>query len=268
MRIAALISGGVDSAVTVHKLVEEGHDVDLFYIRIGMDDDSGDCSAEEDIEMCNLIARRYGLRLEVVPLHKEYWEHVMNVALEKARSGLTPNPDMACNRVIKFGYFEERAGKNYDLTATGHYATTLTGADGLTYLGTAVDPVKDQTDFLASITYGQLCHAMFPIGNLPKSEVRRIALEANLPNARRRDSQGICFLGNINSASAPALSSRSRLAANSANTADYGSTPSASAKDSDSAEAPGLLCGKISPTMSSTCREATIPPCNTAQSCL
>lgn len=198
MRIAALISGGVDSAVTVHKLVEEGHDVDLFYIRIGMDDDSGDCSAEEDIEMCSLIARRYGLRLEVVPLHKEYWEHVMNVALEKARNGLTPNPDMACNRVIKFGYFEERAGKEYDLTATGHYATTLTGPDGLTYLGTAVDPIKDQTDFLASITYGQLCHAMFPIGNLPKSEVRRIALEANLPNARRRDSQGICFLGNIN----------------------------------------------------------------------
>lgn len=198
MKIAALISGGVDSAVAVHRLVEQGHDVHLFYIRIGLDNGEGDCSAEEDIEMCQFIAARYGLPFDVVSLHEEYWESVMGYALETVRRGLTPNPDIMCNRVIKFGYFDERWGHEFDKTATGHYARTLTGADGLTYLGTAPDPVKDQTDFLARITYKQLDHAMFPIGDLPKSMVRKLAIEANLPNAFRRDSQGICFLGNIN----------------------------------------------------------------------
>ena len=197
MRIAVLISGGVDSAVVVHKLKEEGHDLQLFYIRIGMDTDEGDCSAEEDIEMCQLIAHKYGLPLEVVSLHQEYWDNVMEYALRTVKAGLTPNPDMMCNKMIKFGYFEERWGREFDMTATGHYATTDV-VDGVKYLATAVDPVKDQTDFLAQISYKQLEHLMFPIGSLPKAEVRRIAVEANMPNAFRKDSQGICFLGKIN----------------------------------------------------------------------
>ena len=197
MRIAVLISGGVDSAVVVHKLKEEGHDLQLFYIRIGMDTDEGDCSAEEDIEMCQLIAHKYGLPLEVVSLHQEYWDNVMEYALRTVKAGLTPNPDMMCNKMIKFGYFEERWGREFDMTATGHYATTDV-VDGGKYLATAVDPVKDQTDFLAQISYKQLEHLMFPIGSLPKAEVRRIAVEANMPNAFRKDSQGICFLGKIN----------------------------------------------------------------------
>ena len=197
MRIAVLISGGVDSAVVVHKLKEEGHDLQLFYIRIGMDTDEGDCSAEEDIEMCQLIAHKYGLPLEVVSLHQEYWDNVMEYALRTVKAGLTPNPDMMCNKMIKFGYFEERWGREFDMTATGHYATTDV-VDGVKYLATAVDPVKDQTDFLAQISYKQLEHLMFPIGILPKAEVRRIAVEANMPNAFRKDSQGICFLGKIN----------------------------------------------------------------------
>ena len=196
MAIAVLISGGVDSAVVVHQLKEQGKDLHLFYIRIGMDNDEGDCSAEEDIEMCTLIAHRYGLPLEVVSLHEEYWDHVMEYALRTVKAGLTPNPDMMCNRMIKFGFFEERWGKDFDKTATGHYATTEV-VDGVKYLATAVDPVKDQTDFLAQITYDQLKHVMFPIGSLPKDEVRRIAEAAHLPNAHRRDSQGICFLGQI-----------------------------------------------------------------------
>ena len=195
-RIAVLISGGVDSAVVVHQLKEQGEDLHLFYIRIGMDNDEGDCSAEEDIEMCTLIARRYGVPLEVVSLHNEYWNHVMEYALRTVKAGLTPNPDMMCNRMIKFGFFEQRWGKDFDMTATGHYATTRV-IDGVKYLATAVDPVKDQTDFLAQITYDQLLHVMFPIGNMPKDEVRRIAEAAHLPNAHRRDSQGICFLGQI-----------------------------------------------------------------------
>ena len=197
MRIAMLISGGVDSAVAVHRLVEEGHDLTLFYIRIGMDNGEGDCSAEEDIEMCTSIARRYGLPFEVVSLHQEYWDNVMEYALRTVKAGLTPNPDMMCNKMIKFGYFEQRWGKDFDMTATGHYASTVCEG-GTTYLATAVDPVKDQTDFLAQISYEQLTHLMFPLGSLPKSEVRRIAAEAKLPNAYRRDSQGICFLGKIN----------------------------------------------------------------------
>ena len=197
MKIAVLISGGVDSAVVVHRLVQQGLDIHLFYIRIGLDIDEGDCSAEEDIEMCSLIASRYNLPFDVVSLHEEYWENVMEYALRTVRAGLTPNPDIMCNRMIKFGFFEQRWGKDFDMTATGHYASTDV-IDGVKYLTTAVDPVKDQTDFLARITGEQLSHVMFPLGSLPKSEVRRIALEANLPNAFRKDSQGICFLGKIN----------------------------------------------------------------------
>ncbi len=198
MNIAALISGGVDSAVAVHRLVEQGHSPHLFYIRIGMDEDEGDCSAEEDIEMCSLIAKRYGLELDVVSLHEEYWENVMEYALRTVRSGLTPNPDIMCNKMIKFGFFEERWGRAFDRTATGHYASITTDAEGYEWLATAVDPVKDQTDFLAQISYSQLSHLMFPLGDIPKARVRELAIEARLPNAYRKDSQGICFLGKIN----------------------------------------------------------------------
>ena len=116
--IAVLVSGGVDSAVVVHRLAQDSSlDLHLFYIRIGMDDGRGDCSAEEDIEMCSLIARQYGLPLEVVSLHEEYWDNVMDYALRTVKAGLTPNPDIMCNSIIKFGYFEERWGRDYDLTA-------------------------------------------------------------------------------------------------------------------------------------------------------
>ena len=198
MKIAVLISGGVDSAVTVYRLLEQGFtDLHLFYIRIGLDTDEGDCSAEEDIEMCQYIAAKFHLPFDVVSLHQEYWDNVMEYALRTVKQGLTPNPDIMCNRIIKFGYFEERYGHEFDRTATGHYAT-IKHKDGLTWLGTAVDPIKDQTDFLARISYKQLTHLMFPIGDLPKSTVRELAIESGMPNAFRRDSQGICFLGKRN----------------------------------------------------------------------
>ncbi len=197
MKIAVLISGGVDSAVAVHRLLEQGHDLHLFYIRIGMDNDEGDCSAEEDIEMCRFIAARYNLPFDVVSLHNEYWENVMEYALHTVKEGLTPNPDIMCNKMIKFGFFEERWGHVFDNTATGHYAST-TEKNGKVWLATAVDPVKDQTDFLARISYKQLSHLMFPIGDIPKSQVREIAVATRMPNAYRKDSQGICFLGKIN----------------------------------------------------------------------
>lgn len=197
MKVAALISGGVDSAVAVHRLLELGHEPHLFYIRIGLDNGEGDCSAEEDIEMCTLIANRYSLPFDVVSLHEEYWDNVMEYALRTVKEGLTPNPDIMCNKMIKFGFFEQRWGHEFDMTATGHYASTTHIGDKV-YLSTAVDPVKDQTDFLARISYDQLKHLMFPIGDLPKQRVREIAVETRMPNAYRKDSQGICFLGKIN----------------------------------------------------------------------
>ncbi len=198
MNIAVLISGGVDSAVAVHRLVEQGHSLHLFYIRIGLDvSEGGDCYAEEDIEMCRAIAARYKLPLDIVSLHNEYWDNVMEYAINAVKAGLTPNPDIMCNRMIKFGFFEQRWGHEFDRTATGHYANTIE-QDGLVYLATAPDPVKDQTDFLARITYPQLKHLIFPIGDMPKSAVRETAMSLKLPNAFRKDSQGICFLGKIN----------------------------------------------------------------------
>ena len=198
MNIAALLSGGVDSSVVVHLLKEAGYQPTLFYIKIGMDDDELlHCSSEEDIEMASLIAKKYGCQLEIVDLHKDYWETVVAYTIDKVKKGLTPNPDVMCNKLIKFGVFEQRVGKAFDKTATGHYATT-TEINGKTFLTTAKDPLKDQTDFLAQIDYLQVSKLMFPIGHLMKSEVRKVAEKANLPSAKRHDSQGICFLGKVN----------------------------------------------------------------------
>ncbi|NDV46349.1 tRNA 2-thiouridine(34) synthase MnmA [Paludibacter sp. 221] len=198
MNIAALLSGGVDSSVVVHLLKEAGYTPDLFYIKIGSnDDDELHCTSEEDIEMASLVAHKYGCKLEIIDLHRDYWDNVVAYTIDKVKKGLTPNPDVMCNKLIKFGVFENRVGKNYDKTATGHYATTIE-KDGKTYLGTAKDPLKDQTDFLAQLDVLQVSKLMFPVGSLMKNEVREIALNANLPSAKRHDSQGICFLGKVN----------------------------------------------------------------------
>ena len=199
MNIAALVSGGVDSSVVVHLLKEQGYTPTIFYIRIGMEDEEGyiDCPAEEDIEITSFIAKKYGCPFEEVNLHKEYWDNVVSYTIESVRRGLTPNPDVMCNKLIKFGAFEQRCGKDFDRTATGHYATTdLVG--GIPFLATAKDPLKDQTDFLSQLSSQQIAKLMFPIGHLMKSEVRAIAHAAHRPSADRKDSQGICFLGKIN----------------------------------------------------------------------
>lgn len=198
MKVAALLSGGVDSSVVVHLLCEQGIKPDLFYIKIGMDDaEYMGCSAEEDIEMAQAIAHKYKLSLSVIDLQKEYWENVVSYLIERVKMGLTPNPDVMCNRLIKFGCFEEKVGYQYDYIATGHYATILK-RDGKVWLGTAKDPIKDQTDFLAQLTKFQVVKLMLPLGEYDKEEVRLLAESANLPSAKRKDSQGICFLGKIN----------------------------------------------------------------------
>lgn len=199
MKIAALVSGGVDSSVVVRQLKEQGYDPTIFYIRIGMEDKDGfiDCPSEEDIEITTFVARKYGCKMEIVSLHEEYWENVVSYTIDAVKRGLTPNPDMMCNKLIKFGVFEQKWGHEFDKIATGHYATT-TELDGRTWLSTAKDHVKDQTYFLGQISYLQVSKLMFPIGNLLKSEVRAIAASEGLPSAQRKDSQGICFLGKIN----------------------------------------------------------------------
>ena len=198
MNIAALISGGVDSAIAVHLLCEQGYKPDLFYIKIGMDTDNElSCTAEEDIELATATARRYGLQLEIIDLQKEYWDQVVAYTIEKVRNGFTPNPDVMCNKLIKFGCFEQKAGYAYDKIATGHYASTCE-LNGKTWLATAKDAIKDQTDFLAQINYLQVSKLLFPLGGYMKKEIRHIAAQAKLPSAQRKDSQGICFLGKIN----------------------------------------------------------------------
>ena len=199
MNIAALVSGGVDSSVTVYQMKEQGYDPTIFYIKIGMEDEHGyiDCPSEEDIQITTYIARKYGCKFEIVSLQQDYWEKVVDYTIQSVKRGLTPNPDMMCNKLIKFGTFEERYGKDFDKIATGHYATT-TEKNGIVYLSTAKDKVKDQTYFLGQINYLQVSKLMFPIGDLLKSEVRSIAKAERLPSADRKDSQGICFLGKIN----------------------------------------------------------------------
>ena len=197
-KIALLLSGGVDSSVVLHELCRQGLHPDCFYIKIGPEEDEEwDCSSEEDLEMATAVASKYGCHLEVVDCHKEYWNEVTRYTMEKVKSGRTPNPDVMCNRLIKFGAFDVKAGYRYDLIATGHYARTEI-IDGKKWLVTSPDPVKDQTDFLAQIENWQLRKALFPIGHLMKDEVRMIAEREHLINARRKDSQGICFLGKIN----------------------------------------------------------------------
>lgn len=200
MRIAALVSGGVDSSVIVPLLKEQGFDPHIFYIKIGIEgmDDMMDCPSEEDIEITTFIAKKYGCEFDIIDLQKEYYDRVAQYTMDSVRKGLTPNPDVMCNRMIKFGAFEEKAGKDFDRIATGHYARSWHDDDGVAWLGTAEDYNKDQTYFLSRLSYAQLDKAMFPIGDIVKPEVRRLAAQYKLPSADRHDSQGICFLGKIN----------------------------------------------------------------------
>ena len=198
-RIAVLLSGGVDSSVVVYEFARLGLHPDCFYIKIGPEEEEmWDCSSEEDLEMATAVAHKYGCHLEVIDCHREYWDQVTRYTMEKVRAGFTPNPDVMCNRLIKFGAFDEKRGHDYDLIATGHYAQTELDEAGRKWLVTSPDPVKDQTDFLAQIYDWQLRKAIFPIGHYVKDEVRQIAEREHLVNAKRKDSQGICFLGKIN----------------------------------------------------------------------
>lgn len=171
-RYALLISGGVDSAVACHLLCEAGIRPDLYYIKIGMQGEGTSCSAEEDIELSTLTARKYNLPLQVVDLQQTYHERVTAYVIDRIRKGLTPNPDVMCNRLIKFGAFHERVGHDYDFIASGHYALTFRDEQQCLWLAPAPDPVKDQSDFLSQLTDVQAEKLCFPIGHLLKRGAR------------------------------------------------------------------------------------------------
>lgn len=199
MNIAVLVSGGVDSSVALHKLVQEGHTVTAFYLKIWLEDELaflGTCPWEEDLSYVRAVCEKLNVKLEVVSFQKEYWERVVAYTLAEIKMGRTPNPDIMCNQQVKFGAFYELFADSFDAIATGHYAQTKT-IDGVTYLMQSPDPIKDQTYFLARLSQQQLRKALFPIGHMTKAELRDYAHAADLPNKARKDSQGVCFLGKL-----------------------------------------------------------------------
>lgn len=225
MKIAALVSGGVDSSVALALLKEAGHDVTAFYLKIWLEDEFehlGDCAWEEDIEYVEKTCKKFGVPFQVLSLQREYWDTVVAETITEVKAGRTPNPDIWCNEKIKFGSFYEKIPEEFEKVATGHYAQVeerklspfqneeqkeiketyrltsskkeKTSATHF-FLKTAPDPIKDQTYFLSRLHQKQLSRAMFPIGHLEKFEVRNLAEKYDLPSKSRPDSQGICFLG-------------------------------------------------------------------------
>jgi tRNA-specific 2-thiouridylase len=200
MKIAALVSGGVDSSVVLSMLAQEGnHDITAFYLKIWLEDELqflGQCPWEEDLSYVRAVCARLDIPLQVIPLQKEYNDRVVSYTISELKAGRTPSPDIFCNQRIKFGAFLDFIDPSYEKIATGHYASTF-DEHGKTYLRQAVDPIKDQTYFLSHLSQSQLQRCLFPLGPLPKAQVRQMAHDMSLPTKDRPDSQGICFLGKI-----------------------------------------------------------------------
>ena len=193
------MSGGVDSAVAALILKEQGYDViGLFMVNWKEDSEDGACTAEEDYADVRQVANKIGIPYYTVDFSKEYWDGVFALFVEEYKRGRTPNPDVLCNREIKFGAFREQAKKiGADFIATGHYCG-IEKKDGRTYLTRAVDENKDQTYFLNQVTETQIKDTLFPLEKLTKPEVRAIAERHGLINAKKKDSTGICFIGERN----------------------------------------------------------------------
>lgn len=235
MRIALLLSGGVDSSVALKLLKDKGHSLTAFYLKIWLEEeaDSFDaCPWEEDLRYAKAVCEQLSVPLIIVPLQREYRDRIIAYTFSETRLGRTPNPDVLCNSAIKFGAFLEVLNRygTFDFVATGHYArvqtatadrraafddrlsiednlkhmaqdeeceTAKNGPGSHSFLLSARDPVKDQTYFLSRLSQTQLSRAMFPIGEYCKDAVRAMAKEWKLPTWNRKDSQGLCFLGKI-----------------------------------------------------------------------
>ncbi|MBQ47621.1 MAG: tRNA 2-thiouridine(34) synthase MnmA [Zetaproteobacteria bacterium] len=199
MKIAALVSGGVDSSVALRRLVDDGHEVTAFYLKIWLEEEFaflGECPWEEDLSFARQVCDAVGVELKVISLQKAYWDRVVSHTVQELKAGRTPSPDILCNQRVKFGAFVDHIDDSFAKIATGHYARVCE-KDGLYWLEKGIDPIKDQTYFLSHLSQKQLSRCLFPIGDFPKAEVRDMAELYNLPNKARKDSQGICFLGKI-----------------------------------------------------------------------
>lgn len=195
-RVIVGMSGGVDSSVTALLLKQQGYDVIGVFMKNWDDtDEFGHCTAEDDFHDVRRVCEHIDIPYYTVNFEKEYMDKVFQYFLDEYRKGRTPNPDVMCNREIKFGEFLDKAlDLGADYIATGHYAR-VDSLGGEYRLLRGVDSNKDQTYFLNALNQYQLSKAMFPIGHLPKPEVRKIAVEAGLPTAEKKDSTGICFIG-------------------------------------------------------------------------
>ncbi|HEV8544453.1 MAG TPA: tRNA 2-thiouridine(34) synthase MnmA, partial [Verrucomicrobiae bacterium] len=200
MKVAVLLSGGVDSSVALRQVKESGsHEITAFYLKIWLEDELaflGDCPWEDDLKYARAVCEQAGVPLRVVPLQTEYQDRIVSHVIAELKAGRTPSPDILCNEWIKFGLFLDKIEPGFDKIVSGHYAQVEQRGD-LFYLKRSPDPVKDQTYFLSRLSQAQLGRILFPIGHLTKKQVREQARELQLPNMERRDSQGICFLGKI-----------------------------------------------------------------------
>ncbi len=190
------LSGGVDSSVAALLLLQQGWEVEgLFMKNWEEDDEEGYCSAAEDFADAQLVADQLAIPLHSVNFSSEYWDRVFDHFLAEYRAGRTPNPDVLCNREIKFKAFLDHAlGLGAEVIATGHYAR-ITHSGKRVHLRLGADEGKDQTYFLYLLNQYQLAHSLFPLGDLTKEQVRQLAAEAGFSNAEKKDSTGICFIG-------------------------------------------------------------------------
>jgi tRNA-uridine 2-sulfurtransferase len=199
-KILVAMSGGVDSSVAALQLKRAGRDIVGAYMKNWINEDNiiGHCPWMQDIEDARAVCDRLGIEFRVVNLMQDYRDRVVAYLLDGYKRGLTPNPDIMCNREIKFGVFRQWARDHgFGAVATGHYARRTTLPDGSFALIEGADKNKDQSYFLALLSQEQLADARFPIGDIPKPELRRLAAEAGLPTATKKDSQGICFIGEV-----------------------------------------------------------------------
>ncbi|TDL98187.1 tRNA 2-thiouridine(34) synthase MnmA [Macrococcus brunensis] len=199
-KVVVGMSGGVDSSVTALLLKQQGYDVIGIFMKNWDDtDENGVCTATEDYEDVIAVCNQIGIPYYAVNFEKEYWDKVFTYFLDEYKKGRTPNPDVMCNKEIKFKAFLDHALKlGADYVATGHYAQIRRHDDGHVEMLRGNDTNKDQTYFLNQLSQDQLKHVMFPLGHLEKPEVRRIAEENNLATAKKKDSTGICFIGERN----------------------------------------------------------------------
>ncbi len=209
-KVAVMLSGGVDSSVVAKLLLDQGYEVEAFFMRnwdsttnlelnnILTEDEI--CQQEEDYNDAKSVAKHLDIKLHRVDFVKEYWDDVFSTFLKEIELGLTPNPDILCNRHIKFNRFVQYVNDNhpeFEYIATGHYAK-IVEREGVKLLAQAKDTFKDQTYFLAEINKEVLNQIIFPLADLDKTEIREIAKEANIPVASKKDSTGICFIGKRN----------------------------------------------------------------------